>query len=361
MLGRFQREITAGKVKIRWRWVALGVIAPGLLFLAVRWGWNRWAQSQAPAPVVPVPTAPAMIAALGRIQPEGEIITLSAPSSIEGARVAELLVKEGDRVQPGQVLATLDTTRKRQVEVQLAQNEVAIAQAQLNQVLAGAKTGDIQARQAQVNRLQAELRIAETDLQRNQQLYQEGAISASALDNFRLRVDTVRQQLQEAQANLRSVREVRAVDVNLARAQVAQAQNRLALAQVELDLSLIKAPVAGRVLKIHARLGETVGNEGILDLGRTERMFVVAEVYETDILGVQAGQRAVVTGTALPAPLRGTVTQVGWRVAKKDVLNTDPVADVDARVVEVKIALDGADSAQVQRLTNMVVNVQIQR
>jgi len=361
MLGKFQREIAEGKVKIRWRWVAVGVIAPGLLLMAVRWGLNPWAQSQTPAPAPPVTKAPPMIAALGRIQPEGEIITLSAPSSIEGARVAGLLVKEGDRVQPGQVLATLDTTRKRQVEVQLAKDAVAIAQAQLNQVLAGAKTGDIQAQQAQVNRLQAELRIAQTDLQRNQQLYQEGAISASALDNFRLRVDTVRQQLQEAQANLRSVREVRAVDVNLARAQVAQAQNRLALAQVELDLSLIKAPVAGRVLKIHARLGETVGNEGILDLGRTERMFVVAEVYETDILGVQAGQRAVITGTALPAPLRGTVTQVGWRVAKKDVLNTDPVADVDARVVEVKIALDGADSAQVQRLTNMVVNVQIQR
>jgi HlyD family secretion protein len=212
-----------------------------------------------------------------------------------------------------------------------------------------------------VNRLQAELRMAQTDLQRHQQLYQEGAISAAALDGFRLRVDTLRQQLQAAQANLRSVREVRAVDVALARAQVAQARSRLALAQVELDLSLIKAPVAGRVLKIHTRVGETVGNDGILDLGRTDRMYVVAEVYETDVLGVQPGQRAVVTGMALPAPLRGTVTQVGWRVAKKDVLNTDPVADVDARVVEVKIALDAAASLQVQRLTNMVVNVQIQR
>ncbi len=359
MLGKFQQEAATGKIP--WRWVALAVVTPGVLWLLVRWGTQVRAPSPKRQVAPPVTKAPPMIAALGRIQPEGDVMTLSAPSSIEGARVAALFVQEGDRVRPGQVLATLDTTRKRQVEVQLAKAALAIAQAQLQQVLAGAKAGDIQAQQAQVRRLQAELRLAEADLQRNQQLYQDGAIAASALDNFRLRVDTLRQQVQAAQATLRSIREVRAVDVNLARAQVAQAQQRLALAQVELDLSLIKAPVAGRVLKIHTRVGETVGSEGILDVGRTERMYVVAEVYETDILGVKPGQQAVITAAALPTPLRGTVTQVGWRVAKKDVLNTDPVADVDARVVEVKIALDAAASAQAQRLTNMVVNVQIKR
>ncbi|MEN9215783.1 MAG: HlyD family efflux transporter periplasmic adaptor subunit [Gloeomargarita sp. HHBFW_bins_162] len=358
MLGKFQQQIAEGKIK--WQWVAVGVFVPGLLILAIRLGLDYWNQSQAPKPTPPVIKTKPMIAALGRIQPEGDIITLSAPSSIEGARVAEILVQEGQWVQPGQVVATLDTTRRRRVEAALAANEVAIAQARLNQVLAGAKTGEIQAVQAQVSRLEAELRLAQTDFQRNQQLYQEGAIAAAALDGFRLRVETVREQLQEARANLSSVREVRGVDVQLAQAQLAQARNRLALAQVELDLSLIKAPVAGRVLKIQTRVGETVGNAGILDLGRTERMFVVAEVYETDIPKVRAGQRAVMTAAALTEPLRGTVTQVGWKVAKKDVLNTDPVADVDARVVEVKIALDQAASPQVQRLTNMVVNVQIE-
>ena len=358
MLGKFQGRVTGGKVK--WGWLALGVLVPGLLIGLARWGWQAWHQSQVPQSAPPVTRSQPMVAALGRIQPEGDIITLSAPSSIEGARVAEILVQEGQAVQPGQVVATLDTTRKRQVEVQLAANEVAIAQARLQQVLAGAKTGEIRGAQARVSRLEAELRLAQTDLQRNQQLYQEGAIASAALDNVRLRVETLREQVQEAKANLGSVREVRPVDVQLAQAQLAQARNRLALAQVELDLSLIKAPVAGRVLKIHARIGETVGNAGILDLGRTERMFVVAEVYETDLPRVRVGQRAVITAAALPEPVRGTVTQVGWQVAKKDVLNTDPVADVDARVVEVKIALDPVATPQVERLTNMVVNVRIE-
>ncbi|MCS7030913.1 MAG: ABC exporter membrane fusion protein [Gloeomargarita sp. SKYG116] len=359
MLDRFQGKVAT--VKGRWSWWILGTgLAAGLVVLG-RWVYLQVMSQPAsePRPAM-TPASRPMVAALGRIQPEGDVITLSAPSSIEGARLAELRVKEGEVVQAGQVLATLDTTRKRQVEVQLAASQVAIAQARLQQVLAGAKTGDIQAQRAEIARLEAELQLAQTDLRRNQQLFQEGAIAAADLDRFRLRVETLQKQLQQAKAVLNSVQEVRPVDVQLAKAQLAEARQRLALAQVELDLSLIRAPVPGRVLKIHARVGETIGNAGILDLGRTDRMLVVAEVYETDVPRVRVGQRAVITAAALPAPVRGTVVEVGWKVAKKDVLNTDPVADVDARVVEVKIALDPAATPHVQRLTNMVVNVRIE-
>ncbi|MEN9227953.1 MAG: HlyD family efflux transporter periplasmic adaptor subunit [Gloeomargarita sp. HHBFW_bins_205] len=344
----------------RWLWFVLGMGAIAGLVVLGRWVYGRLRPERAQQVAVVTPTPRPMVAALGRIQPEGEVITLSAPSSIEGARLAELRVREGDRVQAGQVLATLDTTRKRQVEVQLAQAQVAIAQARLQQVLAGAKAGDIQAQRAEIGRLEAEWQLAQKDFQRSQQLFQEGAIAAADLDRFRLRVETLQKQLQQARGVLASLQEVRPVDVQLARVQLAEAQQRLALAQVELDLSLIRAPVAGRVLKIHARVGETIGSAGILDLGRTDRMMVVAEVYETDLPLVRVGQRAVITAAALPQPVQGTVTSVGWKVAKKDVLNTDPVADVDARVVEVKIALDPAATPLVQRLTNMVVNVRIE-
>ncbi|MCS6782972.1 MAG: ABC exporter membrane fusion protein [Gloeomargarita sp. SKYBB_i_bin120] len=358
MAVKFPAKVTAGKGKRLPLLVGVGAL--GVLLVLGYGQYRRAVTRTSKLPAATTPVSRPMVAALGRIQPEGEVITLSAPSSIEGARLAELRVKEGDRVQAGQVLATLDTTRKRQVEMQLAASQVAIAQARLQQVLAGAKAGDLQAQRAEIARLEAELQLAQTDLRRNQQLFQEGAIAAADLDRFRLRVQTLQKQLQQAQGVLRSLQEVRAVDVQLAQAQLAEARQRLALARVEWDLSLIRAPVAGRVLKIHARVGETIGSAGILDLGRTDRMFVVAEVYETDVSRVRPGQRAVVTTPAIAQPLRGTVTDVGWKVAKKDVLNTDPVADVDARVVEVKIALDPAAAPQVQRLTNMVVNVRIE-
>lgn len=314
----------------------------------------------AQVPITPVVTEVKAIAALGRLEPRGEVYTLSAPSSIEGNRVAELRVREGDGVTAGQILAALDTATTRRAELAEAQGQLAIAQATLAQVKAGAKTGDLQAQRAAIARLEAEFRIAQTNLNRNRQLFEEGAISATQFDDARLQVDTLTEQLRQARATLVSLAEVRDVDVKLAEAEVRKAQAQVLRAEKNLDLTYVRAPLDGQVLKVHTKIGETVGDTGILDLGQTQRMDVVAEVYETDISRVRVGQRAVITAAALPQPIQGTVSQVGLRIAKKDVLDTDPVAETDARVVEVKIQLDPAASRLVQNLTNMQVSVQIQ-
>jgi HlyD family secretion protein len=87
-------------------------------------------------------------------------------------------------------------------------------------------------------------------------------------------------------------------------------------------------------------------------------MFAMAEVYETDIGRVKAGQRATVTSPALPTALTGTVDWVSLLVAKEDTLGTDPAARKDARVVEVEIRLD--DSEIAAAYTNLQVEVEIQ-
>jgi HlyD family secretion protein len=115
--------------------------------------------------------------------------------------------------------------------------------------------------------------------------------------------------------------------------------------------------MGGQVLEIYAREGEHIGPDGILALGRTDEMFAVAEVYETDAHRVAKGQRATVSSPALPAPLEGVVEHVGLRIGKMDVLGTDPVAKTDARVVEVEIRLDDAKAAAL--LTNLQVKVEI--
>ncbi len=135
------------------------------------------------------------------------------------------------------------------------------------------------------------------------------------------------------------------------------ARANLAGAEAELAMSEVKAPMAGQVLRVHAHAGERVGPEGILELGRTEAMMAVAEVYETDIGRVAVGQRAKVTSPALPVALNGTVQRIGLMVAKNDVLGTDPVAKTDARVVEVDIRLDAGQGADT--LTYLQVTVEI--
>src|SRR5262249_30831279 len=126
-------------------------------------------------------------------------------------------------------------------------------------------------------------------------------------------------------------------------------------ARAKLDQSRVRAPISGQVLEVHAREGERVESDGIVELGDTAAMYAVAEVYETDIARVRLGQRARVSTPGLPSGLTGPVERIGLQIGKKDVLGTDPVADADARVVEVEVRLD--DPAPAAGLTNLRVDV----
>ncbi|MFT0728151.1 ABC exporter membrane fusion protein [Synechococcus sp. F70.1] len=330
------------------------------------------------------------VGALGRLEPEGSVIRVAGPP---GERLGELLVAEGERVVAGQVLARLESYSER-----LAEREYAAAQLQEARVRLEAETRfgqaqieeartrlsrldepqqlQIRSQEAVVERIRAELADAEANLARFQALWQEGAISQQELDQKALVVRQRQEDLQAAEATLNQLRLARERDLRNAQAQVqaaeaalrrAQAQvqlqslaRNLELAEARLERTLIRAPRAGQVLKIHTRPGEVIAaNQGILELGNTDQMMVVAEVYETDILRVRPGQRATISNRVLPETLQGRVERVGLQIGKKDVLNTDPAADVDARVVEVYIRLDPESSARVAGLTNLQVNVAI--
>jgi HlyD family secretion protein len=359
--------------------------------------WMRFSHSlQQPIAVAAAPTVET-VSALGRLEPEGEAIQVFAPTSSDGARVEVLRVKHGQQIRRGDVIAMLDTYERRQAALQEAQQQVRVAQARLSQVEAGAKTGQIQAQarvldrqqvelqteakaqEATIARLEAELRNAKLEDRRYQVLYTEGAVSASLRDGKRLTADTVRQQLNEARVNLRRIQlsrqqqvseakatldqivEVRPVDVALERSQVAKAQASLARARADLDLATVRSPQDGQVLKIHTRPSELVGSQGIISLGQTQHMVAVAEVYELDVSRIRAGQTATITSknNAFPEVLHGKVFEVGLEIDKKDVLNTDPAAQFDARVVEVKVRLDGPSSRRVAGLTNLSLQVSI--
>ncbi|MGV0028984.1 ABC exporter membrane fusion protein [Phormidesmis priestleyi] len=363
--------------------------------VAYRMGISRPNQ-QSSAVMSAAPTVET-VSALGRLEPQGDVIQVFAPTAAEGARVETLRVTHGQQIRKGDVIAVLDNAARRQTELQEAQEQVKVAQAQLSQVEAGAKSGQIraqsrvvdrqqvelqtetEAQEAAIARLKAELHNAELEARRYQVLYTEGAVSASLRDGKQLTADTVRQQLNEAQANLSRIQrsrqqqvseaqatldqiaEVRPVDVNVARSQVAAAQAKVARAQAELDLVTVRSPQDGQVLKIHTRPGELVGSKGIISLGQTRKMVAVAEVYELDISRIRVGQTATVISknNAFPELLRGNVVEVGLEINKQDVLNTDPAAQFDARVVEVKVLLDEASSRRVAGLTNLSVQVSI--
>ncbi|MEH2303664.1 MAG: HlyD family efflux transporter periplasmic adaptor subunit [Nostoc sp.] len=64
--------------------------------------------------------------------------------------------------------------------------------------------------------------------------------------------------------------------------------------QAQLDQASVRVPEAGQILKINTRAGETVSNDGIVELDRTDQMYAVAEVYQSDINKVRSGQRSLI-------------------------------------------------------------------
>jgi hypothetical protein len=106
--------------------------------------------------------------------------------------------------------------------------------------------------------------------------------------------------------------------------------------------------------------GEVVTSKGVVAMGSTDRMLAVAEVYQSDINRVAIGQPAIVTGQAFPGSVRGKVTEIGLQVSRQSVLSTQPGENLDRRVIEVKVALNPADSKKVQHLTNLQVFVTIE-
>jgi ABC exporter DevB family membrane fusion protein len=369
------------------------------------------------------------VAALGYLEPQGEVIKLSAPVAIQDAIIERLLVNPGDTVKKGQIVALLDSYERLKASLEEAQARVKVAQAKLLQIQAGAKTGEIQAQQAKfhrtkaelegqkqsqqatianleaqkrgemmaqsatIKRIQAELLNAQNECDRYQRLFEDGAVSAQEKEkaclqrdvnqerldearatlnrientlqsqinqaeaNLTRTINTLERQILEDQAVLDSVSEIRPVDIQLAQAELEAAQAQVRKAKTELNLGLVYAPQDGQVLKIHAHPGEKVKEQGILDLGKTQEMYVQAEIYETDIRQIEKGQKATIKSDGVIEELQGTVEQIGLQIEKQQILSSDPSADVDGRVIEVKIRLNPEDSKKVAGFTNLQVNV----
>ncbi|QKD83278.1 HlyD family efflux transporter periplasmic adaptor subunit [Thermoleptolyngbya sichuanensis A183] len=374
-----------------WGWaIAAGVAALGLLGLGVaQIVASRRAAFEAELTEVPAPTRVEVVA-LGRLEPRGEVVRVGGPT---GERIQRLEVRQGDIVQTGTVLAYLESYDERRAQrdvaaAQLAEAEqrlratTTFAQAQVREAQSQAERiqspaqFELQAQQALVRELEADLAQKNQDLRRFEDLYAQGAISQQERDRQRSTARQSEEKLNNARANLvrleadlqaslRSAQAtVQAQEANLPLSQVQvaveSARQNLNLAEAQLERTIIRAPQAGRILRILTLAGETIGQDGsVLDMGDTSQMFVVAEVYETDVGLVRVGQPAMITSRngAFDETLSGRVAEIGWQVFKNNVLDDDPAANADARVVEVKVQLD--DGRPVEALTNLQVDVRI--
>lgn len=333
------------------------------------------------------------VTALGIIEPEGEVIKLSASVLGAGSRVEKILVKEAEMVKAGQVIAILDNRDNLQAELTEAQAQVKVIKSKIAQIQAGAKQGeiaaqkaiidrltaegigDIDAQKATVEKLRAELINADSENKRYQELYIQGAISASQKDSKVLNLETAKKSLQsansqlkklelsgkerikEATATLNQISEVRKVDIEAALSELNRAETVVKKAAINLQKAYVKSPQNGQIFAIHTRPGELITNNGIVDIGKTSQMYVVAEVYESDITKIIQRKQVRIVGDIFDQELQGTVERIDLQVQRQNLNNTDPTTNIDNRIIKVYIRLNKASSQQAAKFTNMQVKV----
>jgi HlyD family secretion protein len=333
------------KKRKKWLWV------PALLLIAIvaAAAVMRPRSSDRPQPEAGPSSGsqkPVGVGSRGRIEPEDGVIVVAAPYF--GGRpslVSELRTREGDWLKAGQVVAILDGWRLSEKALRQSEADVEVARRKLAQVQAGSKPADIDAQKMEVARWESEYEIASSDHQRFENLREQQIVSASDLEQKRLVMERNKRTLDAAKERLKSLEEVRKEDVDVLAAQLSSAMAQVEHAAAELEQMVVRAPVNGKVLKIHAHNGEEVGSQGILELGKTDRMYVIAEVYESDVSRVQVGQTARISGELVPDGLTGTVTQISPQVTKSELLSLQPADFADTRVVRVKIQLQNSERA----------------
>ncbi|MCA6572592.1 MAG: efflux RND transporter periplasmic adaptor subunit [Pseudanabaena sp. M57BS1SP1A06MG] len=315
-LSDFPNELASPKKSFlgRWKW-RIGVIL--ILALVGGGGYYTYTQMIAPASqqgsrkrdrVISIKRTnlPIIVTANGTIQPE-KSINVSPKSS---GRLKTLLVKEGQSVNAGQILAYMDESNMIGQLTQ-ADGQLAAAQASLDLLRAGNRSQDIAQVQANLANAQSTLEQSEIIYRQNQQLYKEGAIASRDLDTSRTTMEANRAKVTQAREALSLQRAgSRPEDIDRAQAQVVVAAGTLQTVQSQLEDTIIRAPFDGVVVRKYADPGAfvtptTSGSavssataSSILALATNNQ--VVANVAEANIAQIAVGQEVSFQVDAYP-------------------------------------------------------------
>jgi HlyD family secretion protein len=268
------------------------------------------------------------IGAIGRIAPAGGVVSVGGPP---GQFVRAVHVKVGDAVRVGDPLLSLDD------DPAAAEQELTALDTQGLAKLAEERAG-LQA--TAVRAASQRLRRAERDLAAYRAV---GTNSTTERELSRLEalVEEARAAVELEQAKQTQLRAEAAHAARVSARRMELTQGRAAQAGV------LRAPVAGTVLRIDRRAGERLGAEPAVQIADLSAMQVVAQVHEGDLLKLAPGMKTTVRSTALAKPLSGTVERISR------------IVDTRSRLGEVAIRLDSPDPAN--RLVGMEVEVLIAR
>jgi HlyD family secretion protein len=228
-------------------------------------------------------------------------------------RVVSVLVDQGDTIKTGQLMARLDDTQY-VAGVSQAEASMRAAEAQLRDLLAGARPDEIEQLRARLASAGATRALTERDLQRTKELYARELISAQDMDRARQAHDTATAAERDARhaVDLASNNWARKDQVEAARAQLQAAQSALTLAREKLADTVIVSPLDGYVVSRDLEAGGVV-NPGIpiFKIADPRTAWVTVYVDARDTGGVAVGSPTDITLRSLPDQMfRGRVARI---------------------------------------------------
>ncbi len=294
-----------------------------------------------------------IVTASGEIKPRNYINI--GTNAMVPSRLTEIVVKEGQRVRKGQLLARLESV---QPEAEVAAQGAAVSSSESDSAAAesGLKAADenLTTAQATVDRTRAELEQAKLNYGRAEQLFKDKLISRQDFDQRRIEYDARQAGLREAEARYQQIRAQRSQMAS----QLAAAQKRITLSQANLrraadvlQRTFALAPLDGVVTNLPVRVGETVvpglqNSSASLIMTIADMSLITAEVKvdETDIVNVKLDQSADVTIDAIPnRTFKGRVIEIGNTAILRSTglaASQSAISSQEAKDFKVVIALD---------------------
>jgi HlyD family secretion protein len=261
----------------------------------------------------------AIVSASGEIKPRN-YINLGADFA---GQLTQILVKEGDRVRKGQLVAQIDEAQSAaDVEAQRAAVNSAEADASASEASYKAGEDNVSVLQATLERTKADTERYQEDFKRGQELFKQGLISKQDFDQRKAAYEGQLAAVQEAQSRIvQSKAQLAQLKAQLASSQKKIVQNQANLNRVNdiLRKHNVIAPLDGLVTYLPVRQGESVvpgiqSSAGSTIMTIADMSVITAEVKvdESDIVNIKLDQRAEITIDAIPnRTFTGHVTDIG--------------------------------------------------
>jgi HlyD family secretion protein len=216
-------------------------------------------------------------------------------------RIVSRSVDEGDWVEKGKILATLDDEDLRQ-RLEVAQATLKSAQARLEKLLAGSRPEEIREAAAALQQTQFDFENKKVNYERMNSLFERGVIPKDTLDNTEAAFKIAKAAVERAKENYQLVKiGPRKEDIDDAKAQVEQAKANLKLIETQLSYTVLYSPLSGVVLVKSSEIGEVVNpGTSILTLADIENVWLKAYIPEIDLSRVKWGQEVTVTTDLRP-------------------------------------------------------------